>query len=248
MGFGQGLSGLNAAAQNLDVIGNNIANSGTVGFKAGTASFADVYASSRVGLGTQVASINQRFTIGSVSNTGNQFDMAIDGASGLFRVTDPSGSVLYTRNGQFSPDKDGYLVNAQGHRLTGYEEGGTNLVPIRVPTGNIAPAATGVVTSKVNVDANAPLADIAAFNPAVPSTYTHSLPINVYDSLGNSHQMMQYFAKRDSDPATPDVSNWDVSYSIGGQTVSAPDRKDVVSGTGVSVRVTSGGRRIIKKK
>ncbi|AEC19306.1 hypothetical protein PT7_0766 [Pusillimonas sp. T7-7] len=230
MGFGQGLSGLNAAAQNLDVIGNNIANSGTVGFKAGTASFADVYASSRVGLGTQVASINQRFTIGSVSNTGNQFDMAIDGASGLFRVTDPSGSVLYTRNGQFSPDKDGYLVNAQGHRLTGYEEGGTNLVPIRVPTGNIAPAATGVVTSKVNVDANAPLAGgadpsatppvpAATFDPAVPSTYTHSLPINVYDSLGNSHQMMQYFAKREG---TATSSTWDVYYRIGGQTVSAP--------------------------
>src|SRR5690554_3101096 len=158
MGFGQGLSGLNAAAQSLDVIGNNIANSGTVGFKAGTASFADVYASSRVGLGVQVASINQRFTIGNVSGTGNQFDMAIDGAKGLFRVLDQSGSVLYTRNGQFFPNKDGYLVNAQGHRLTGYADGGTNIVPIRVPSGNIAPAATSTVTTKANLDANAPLA------------------------------------------------------------------------------------------
>src|SRR3546814_5339251 len=66
------------------------------------------------------------------------------------RISDWSSDVC-------SSDLDGYLVNAQGHRLTGYEEGGTNLVPIRVPTGNIAPAATGVVTSKVNVDANAPL-------------------------------------------------------------------------------------------
>ncbi|WP_416233087.1 flagellar hook-basal body complex protein [Castellaniella sp.] len=87
MGFGQGLSGLNASSQNLDVIGNNIANSGTVGFKSGTATFADVYASSRVGLGVQVASINQRFTTGIVSTSGNQFDMAIDGAKGLFVVT-----------------------------------------------------------------------------------------------------------------------------------------------------------------
>src|SRR5690554_3336805 len=301
MGFGQGLSGLNAAAQNLDVIGNNIANSGTVGFKASTASFADVYASSRVGLGTQVAAINQRFTIGTVSNTGNQFDMAIDGAKGMFRVVDQSGSVLYSRNGQFSPDKDGYLVNAQGYRLTGYAEGGTNLVPVRVPTGNIAPSATAIVTSKLNVDANAPLAggevigvtevigevslaggptpgtfhyttnggafqwtdatgtpltapnagipdpgtyttgtaassvviDAAGapnvtsfgvgpgnvayvapvtavpatvFDPAVASTYTHSLPINVHDSLGNSHQLMQYFAKRPSAVGTE--STW----------------------------------------
>src|SRR3546814_4265232 len=78
-------------SQTLDVIGNNIANSGTVGFKSSTATFADVYASSRVGLGTQVASINQRFTIGTISNTGNQFDMAVDGAKGLFRVMDPNG-------------------------------------------------------------------------------------------------------------------------------------------------------------
>ncbi|QAA92929.1 flagellar hook protein FlgE [Pollutimonas thiosulfatoxidans] len=314
MGFGQGLSGLNAAAQNLDVIGNNIANSGTVGFKAGTASFADVYASSRVGLGTQVAAINQRFTIGTVSNTGNQFDMAIDGSKGMFRVMDQSGSVLYTRNGQFSPDKDGYLINAQGYRLTGYAEGGTNLVAVRVPTGNIAPSETDIVTTKLNLDANAPLAGgevvgvtevfgqvelvgagggtynytmsggafqwttaagvplppgdpglpaagpyttgsagspvvidatatpsttnfgvgpnntayvapvtavpATAFDPAVAGTYTHSLPINVHDSLGNSHQLMQYFAKRPS--ADPTQSVWDVYYRLGGQPVDDP--------------------------
>ena len=155
MGFGQGLSGLNAAAQNLDVIGNNIANSGTVGFKSGTATFADVYASSRVGLGVQVASINQRFTVGTISSTGNQFDMAIDGAKGLFRVQDPSGNILYSRNGQFNADKDNYIVNAQGQRLTGYEANGTDLVPIRVPVGNIAPKATDGITTKTNLDANA---------------------------------------------------------------------------------------------
>src|SRR5699024_4330002 len=101
MGFGQGLSGLKAASQNLDVIGNNIANSGTVGFKSSTVSFADVYANSRVGLGTQVASVNQRFITGPIANTGNQFDIAIDGAKGLFQVEDSSGRTLYTRNGQF---------------------------------------------------------------------------------------------------------------------------------------------------
>ena len=76
MGFGQGLSGLNAAAQNLDVIGNNIANSGTVGFKSSTASFADVYASSRVGLGTKVSAITQRFTVGTVNGGGGEYDIA----------------------------------------------------------------------------------------------------------------------------------------------------------------------------
>ncbi|HXE19579.1 MAG TPA: flagellar hook-basal body complex protein [Castellaniella sp.] len=155
MGFGQGLSGLNAAAQNLDVIGNNIANSGTVGFKAGSATFADVYASSRVGLGVQVASINQRFTTGTVSSTGNQFDMAIDGANGLFVVKDPSGQSLYTRNGQFVADKNNNIVNTQGQQLMGYAPGGTTLIGLTVPTGNINPQATNSITNTVNLDANA---------------------------------------------------------------------------------------------
>src|SRR5690554_2305343 len=101
MGFAQGLSGLNAASQELDVIGNNIANAGTVGFKSSSVTFADVYANSQVGLGVKVAAVNQRFTVGTISNTGNALDMAIDGTKGLFRTEDTNGNVLYTRNGQF---------------------------------------------------------------------------------------------------------------------------------------------------
>lgn len=155
MGFGQGLSGLNAASQNLDVIGNNIANSGTVGFKSGSATFADVYANSRVGLGVQVASINQRFTTGIVSSTGNQFDMAIDGAKGMFVLQNASGAQLYSRNGQFFADKENKIVNAQGQQLMGYAPGGTNLIGMTVPMGNIDPMATGNIANKVNLDANA---------------------------------------------------------------------------------------------
>ena len=154
MGFGQGLSGLNAAAQNLDVIGNNIANSGTVGFKAGTASFADVYANSRVGLGVQVASVNQRFTTGIVSATGNQFDMAIDGAKGFFVVQSSTGAQYYTRNGQFFANKENQIVNTQGQQLMGYAPGGTNLIGMTVPVGNIDPVATSNIANQVNLDAN----------------------------------------------------------------------------------------------
>ncbi|MBB5213396.1 flagellar hook protein FlgE [Parapusillimonas granuli] len=229
MGFGQGLSGLNAAAQNLDIIGNNIANSGTVGFKAATASFADVYASSRVGLGAQVASINQRFTIGTVATTGNQFDMAIDGAKGLFRVVDPSGAVLYTRNGQFSPNKEGYLTNAQGHTLTAYMVDqatgtlGTTPAMVRVPTGNIAPKATTEVAPKMNLDADEEVIGTPSFpNVTAPSTvpdpksYNHSLPMTVYDSLGNAHQLTQYFVKQS---AAGDTSVWDVHYQLDSEAV-----------------------------
>jgi flagellar hook protein FlgE len=224
MGFGQGLSGLNAAAQDLDVIGNNIANSGTVGFKSGSATFADVYANSRVGLGVQVSGINQDFSIGSVTGTGNQFDIAIDGANGLFRLQDPSGQVLYSRNGQFHADKDNYIVNAQGQRLTGYPAGGsaTDLQPIKVPVGNISPTATSTTTTQANLDANAAVIDpaITPFNPAVSGSYTHVLPITVYDSLGNQHQLTQYFAKRAPTAGPPAQSQWDVYYRLDGNAIS----------------------------
>ncbi|PLC51904.1 flagellar biosynthesis protein FlgE [Pollutimonas subterranea] len=213
MGFGQGLSGLNAAAQNLDVIGNNIANSGTVGFKTATTTFADVYANSSIGLGTAVTGINQRFTVGTLSTTGNQFDMAIDGPKGLFRVEDTSGNVLYTRNGQFFADKDSYIVNAQGQRLTGFQPNGTTPVPIMVPVGNIAPVATTTITTRTNLDATEEV-PTAAFDPDNAASYNHSLPITVYDSLGNSHQLTQYFVK-----TTPATSTWTVHYRLDGNLI-----------------------------
>ena len=286
MGFGQGLSGLNAAAQNLDVIGNNIANSGTVGFKSSTASFADVYASSRVGLGVKVAAINQRFTVGTVNGGGGEYDIAIDGAKGMFRVTDQSGAVMYTRNGEFLVDKNNFIVNAQGYRLTGYPAGaiGANPVELQLPMANVAPKATATATTVANLDANAkvvyevdtqvepgsvelgtpptrysfrmdtatgeavfevpqpvdgtyggitiaggrtsddltgeagyqaPVTELAKpFDPTVSSSYTNASPMTVYDSLGNSHQVMQYFVKR---PASGAGSEYDVYYTMDGK-------------------------------
>ncbi|WP_269900042.1 flagellar hook protein FlgE [Paenalcaligenes faecalis] len=238
MGFGQGLSGLNAASQNLDVIGNNIANSSTVGFKSASIAFADVYASSRVGLGVQVASVNQRFTTGNLSTTGNQFDMAIDGDKGLFRMLDPSGVVVYSRNGQFAPNRDLELVNAQGHRLTGYmaNADGTisaELGPIKVPVGNIDPKATTNSTIKANFDSRSEgiagsntgmvgtgVAPDIVYKPAFdlnnPENYTHSLPMTVYDSLGNPHQLTQYFVKVEGSGNT-----WDVYYKFGDKFISS---------------------------
>jgi len=225
MGFGQGLSGLNAASQDLDVIGNNIANSATVGFKASSASFADVYASSRVGLGTQVSNINQRFTVGTVETTGNQFDMAIDGAKGFFRMQGANGEVLYSRNGEFFVNKELFLSNAQGHRLTAYNADasgmpGNTLSAVRLPTGTTAPEATRNISFATNLDASqktiAPVAGAAddGFKADDPSTYTKSTSLTVYDSLGNAHQLTQYFVKRPV-AAGQSESQWDVYYSGG---------------------------------
>ena len=116
MGFQQGLSGLNISSKNLDVIGNNIANSSTVGFKAANAHFADVYASmlagagaSQVGIGTTVMAVQQEFTQGNVTTTKNPLDIAING-DGFFRMSN-NGTITYSRNGQFHLDKNGFIVD-----------------------------------------------------------------------------------------------------------------------------------------
>jgi flagellar hook protein FlgE len=216
MGFGQALSGLNAAATNLDVIGNNIANGSTVGFKSGTAKFADVYASAAVGLGTQLAAITQSFGTGTVATTQNPFDLAIDGTIGFFRVVDSNGVTKYTRNGQFLPDNEGFLVNAQGDKLTGYGLDGITLQPIRVPQGNMPPKATDNVATRLNLDLTATAIDPVAFpfDPANANTFNNSLPINVFDSLGNSHQLIQYFAK-----APAPANTWNTYFTLDGNTL-----------------------------
>ncbi|AZY49070.1 flagellar hook protein FlgE [Bordetella avium] len=217
MGFGQGLSGLQAASQNLDVIGNNIANSGTIGFKSGSTSFADVYANSRVGLGVKVAAVNQRFTAGTVSGTGGEYDIAIDGAKGFFRVTDASDNIVYTRSGEFGIDKNFFITNAMGYRLTGYPVGGigTNLVPLQVPQANIAPQETNAASIQTNLNANAKIVPAApAFDPANQDTYTDLVPTTIYDSLGNSHQMVQYFVKR---APVNGESVYDIYYTVDGK-------------------------------
>lgn len=245
MGFGQGLSGLKAQAQKLDVIGNNIANAGTVGFKSSSVSFADVYASSRVGLGTQVASVNQNFGVGNLTSTGGQFDIAIDGGAGMFRLQDQSGAIFFSRNGEFAPNKEGYLTNAQGQFLTGFikdpETGqyGLNPAPIRVPTGNIAARATGVVEGepgllarRMNLDADAKVPEKAWVGlptdpdaPKVvdPETYNISIPLTVYDSLGREQQLTQYFVRNGT--ADAPSNSWTVHYQLGSDPIVADNSR-----------------------
>ena len=137
MGFEQGLSGLNAASKSLDVIGNNVANASTVGFKQSQAQFADIYANSLggggssqlPGIGVKVATVAQQFTQGNITTTNNSLDMAISG-SGFFRMGN-NGSITYSRNGQFQLDKNGFIVDNQGNNLTGYQ---TNAAGMVVPT------------------------------------------------------------------------------------------------------------------
>ncbi|MDK2553377.1 flagellar hook protein FlgE [Citrobacter youngae] len=203
MAFSQAVSGLNAAATNLDVIGNNIANSATYGFKSGTASFADMFAGSKVGLGVKVAGITQDFTDGTTTNTGRGLDVAIS-QNGFFRMVDSNGSVFFSRNGQFKLDENRNIVNMQGLKLTGYPATGTpptvqqgaNPGPITIPNTLMAAQATSKASMQINLNSSDKIPTTTKFDPKDADSYNKKGPVTVYDSLGNAHEVNAYFVKQ----------------------------------------------------
>jgi flagellar hook protein FlgE len=218
MSFQQGLSGLNAAARNLDVIGNNVANTKTVGFKQSHAQFADVYANSlssggQPGLGVKVAAIAQQFSQGGITASNNSLDIAISG-NGFYRLSD-QGVISYSRNGQFHPDKDGYIVNSSGLRLTGYTANAAGQInagapsDLRISTADLPPNATTLVNALVNLDSRETALSSSAFDPADSTTYHSFTPMPIHDSLGNSSTVSTYFVKTAA-------NSWDVFASSEG--------------------------------
>lgn len=227
MGFQQGLSGLNASSKALDVIGNNVANSSTVGFKSSTAAFSDVFAasmagSSQIGIGTSVGAVSQNYTQGDITTTSNTLDLAING-TGFYRMDD-NGSITWSRSGQFEVDKNGYIVNSSGAKLTGYLANASNVIvpstpaDIYINTASLQPQATGASASASGVEINFNLNSTdsaktaATFSSSDPTTYNSSTSVTVYDSLGNSHLMSLYFVKTAS-------NNWNMYSSLDGASI-----------------------------
>jgi len=222
MGFQQGLSGLNAAAQNLNVIGNNVANANTVGFKQSQAQFADVYASTlggsggmAAGIGTKISTVAQQFGQGNISVTNNPLDIAISG-QGFYQL-DNNGAIAYSRNGQFQLDKNGFIVNAQGHKLTGFAAnpvtGAISLgsaVPLQVSTQSLTPLPSSTSSVGVNLDSRMSVPTTAVFSATDSTSYNSSTALTLYDSLGNSHIATTYFVKN----AT--VNTWNVHMTVDG--------------------------------
>jgi len=231
MSFQQGLAGLNASSRALDTIGNNIANSGTIGYKTGSTQFADVFAASLsgagsapVGLGTKVSAVVQQFTQGSIGVTNNPLDLALNGG-GFFQMDDGNGSTLYSRNGQFQLNQAGYIVNGNGMQLKGIMA--TNGVipqgsppePLRLfdPTKSLAgaPLQTGGtagsrgIEANVNFDARMDVPLTPVFSSSDPSSYNQSTATTIYDSLGNQHTYSMYFVKNGLAP-----NSWHVYASV----------------------------------
>lgn len=236
MSFGQGLSGLNASSKNLDVIGNNIANSATVGFKGSQAQFADIYAASlsgagsnAIGIGTKLATVAQQFNQGNITTTNNPLDVAVSGA-GMFAMSN-NGAISYTRNGQFQLDKSGNIVGNTGLHLQGYQADKAGVLSpvlsdLKINTADQAPTPTSKIGITANLDSREAVPKIAPFPttltavapatvppsyiPPDPQSYNQSTSISVYDSLGNAHVASLYFSKQ----AAPLANTWSVNMVI----------------------------------
>ncbi|WP_324657338.1 flagellar hook protein FlgE [Burkholderia thailandensis] len=206
MGYQQGLSGLAGASSDLDVIGNNIANANTVGFKGSTAQFSDMYANSvasavnnPIGIGTMLASVQQQFSQGTITSSTSSLNVAING-NGFFQMSN-NGVLTYSRDGTFQRDKNGYIVNSQGLNLMGYQADKNGVinpaqtVPLQAPTNNIAPTATTKITGQFNLNSQDTVPTNTPFNYTDSTTYNFQTAVQVYDSLGGSQQVNMYFVK-----------------------------------------------------
>jgi flagellar hook protein FlgE len=206
MALNQALSGINAAQAQLNVISNNIANAGTVGFKGSTAQFSEVYAvtglnltSVATGSGAELTGIAQQFSQGDLETTNGSLDMALSG-NGFFVVNNGSGD-QYTRDGAFHEDANGYVVTADGANVQVYPAnaaGGFNTSTLTNLQLNTAQSAA-TATSAINVNSNLPAGDAVPtttpFDPSDSTSYNNASTFTVYDSQGGSHSATVYYVK-----------------------------------------------------
>jgi flagellar hook protein FlgE len=189
-----GISGLTASSKQMDVVGNNIANVNTIGFKAGKIHFGDILSQSltggstsemQVGRGVSVNAIATQFGNGSFETTENALDLAIDG-DGFFTVQDTDGAEYYTRAGSFHLDNDGDLVDVNGYTVQGYNltsSTPTTLADINLSNIHSAPDATTTISVGTNLDS------------ATATGATFNASQTVYDSLGAVHSLKLTFQK-----------------------------------------------------
>lgn len=209
-----GVSGLQSFGDSLQVIGDNIANVNTVGFKASRAEFSDLLSQSlygasgrgQLGRGVALERITTNFSQGSFSNTDRLTDLAING-NGFFIVNGANGEQYYTRNGQFTLNQNGELVNSNGYQMMGYQYDfagqvkSTTVTPLKINTTTTQPNPTGDGSEGspgiyISANLNSTVSNNAAWDPTNASaTSNFSTSIQVYDSQGDSHVMEVYFRK-----------------------------------------------------
>ena len=221
MSFNIALTGLNAVSQQLNTISNNIANSGTVGFKSSRTEFGSLYSGTQA-MGVGVLGQTQSMGLGgSHFATGNNLNLAIS-ESGFFITRSASGDINYTRAGAFGKDRDNNLVDASGQFLQGYPvDAAGNLQvgvvgDLRLQNGNLGAKATDKIDFAVNLDANKEVVSVTPFDPTNLNSYTSTQTTPVFDSQGKQHSLTQYFVK------TGD-NTWETHYYVGNTAVGGPE-------------------------
>ena len=225
-----GVSGLAANGNAMSVIGNNIANSNTIGYKSSRTLFSDLLSSSisgsggnsQVGRGVGLSVVDNLFSQGTFENTESNTDLAIEGP-GFFMVRDPGGtSINYTRAGSFRFNQEGSLINPEGFKVQGYllDQSGSpvgDITDIKVETRAFSPAnATSQITLSTNLNANAPYL-AGGFDPTDPAnTSNYAASIRVFDSLGNTHLVTTYFYKLDPAVNPPGELKWGFRTTVDG--------------------------------
>lgn len=243
MGFQQGLSGLNISSKALEVIGNNVANANTYGAKSARAEFSDMYAASLggagnngIGIGARVAAVAQQFTQGNISTTSNNLDLAINGR-GFFALATDQGETVYSRNGQFKRDAQGFIINNEQHKLLGQaldETGapaGPAGSPIQLSNEGSPPEPAEAITMTANLDARAKTIDSAiAVDFENSKSYNFVTSQTVYGDNGAPVALNYYFRKV-ADAVAEDLSavppvaaqgaTWDIYVTADGNTNAA---------------------------
>jgi flagellar hook protein FlgE len=221
-----GVSGLNTNSQAMSVIGNNLANTNTLGFKGSRTVFADLLSStingsggtSQVGRGVGVSKVDQIFTQGTFESTESGLDVAIEG-DGFFILKEPGDETsYYSRAGAFRFDDAGYLINPEGLQVMGKQfdvngellPGDATSIQIQ-SSGLIQGQVTNELTLTTNLDSSEPI-NAALFDVADPTTYNYSSSVQVFDTLGNPHLITTYFKKTA-------INTWDVHYSYENEAV-----------------------------
>jgi len=244
MPFRTALSGLNASSAELRVIGNNVANASTTGFKESRAEFADIFATSNLGVtanaigtGVRVSSVSQQFTQGNVEFTDNNLDLAING-QGFFMLND-NGVNVYSRAGQFGVDRDGYVVNNQQQQLTIFQSDQNGNItgatgPLQLDRSDIAPQASTQIGVGANLDASLSAPATAPLDPTDATSYNNSTSLTVYDSLGSPHLATLYFVKS----ATP--NQWDAHLYVDGNPQGGANTIEFTSSGGIDTTTFPG--------
>ncbi len=255
MGFQQGLSGLNTSSKSLEVIGNNVANANTFGAKSSRAEFSDMYAASLggggnngIGIGARIGAVAQQFTQGNISTTSNNLDIAINGR-GFFALQTPQGETVYSRNGQFKRDANGYIVNNERHQVLGQSldasgaPSGPAGSPIQLTNDSSPPLKAKAISMTSNLDAKATVPTIA-IDFSNSKSYNFVTSQTAYGDNGAPIALNYYFRKVAdavaADPsAAPPVAaaggSWAVYLSADGNTNAA----SVQSAAGVPTAIAN---------